>query len=640
MKIALIGPGIIDIPPKGWGAVETIIHEMQKGLLRRGHEVLIVNTKEKAGIISSVNQFAPDFVYCQYDEHIDIMDKIECKNKAITSHFGYLDQVWRFQKYKRNIHDKIIASGDVHILALSPSIARVYLSGGADRTRVHVLPNGVNVSCFRFSGEPRYHSKSICLGKIDSRKRQSLLQKLDADVDFVGNLCPATAVKSGFDTKARNYIGEWDKDTVYKDLTDYASLVLLSNGEAHPLVCIEGMSAGLGLVVSEWATANLDLTLPFITVVPERKMIDRDYIRSAIIENREISLTHRSEIAEYARTFDYDVMLNRLETVMLKIADEKNGLEIRTTSQTKKKVAIVATLIGKYYDHYFDDLANSIKDYFHNFDVKLFCFTDREPAETPTSDLVEFITVRNVGWPFNSLLRFQMLTSISEKLQLFDNVFAIDGDMVFNQEIEHSLLDQDLFAVLHPGFEYKTSHATFEVDVKSTAFVRKEARSHYVQGCFFGGKTEAFLYLCRTLRDAVQKDLFIGDIPVWHDESYLNWFFSQHEYCAVSSAYAYPEGTKALQKPYLTHRKKEHSSIRNVKFYGPDAEALLSGQGEVDDTEMYRTLYLRTHEKTQRLESEIIRRNAARFPVRRVLDKSRRFRKTVGAFIRTRIGTR
>jgi hypothetical protein len=69
MKIALIGPGLMSIPPKGWGGVEAILHEMQQGLTRRSHDVLVVDTREKPKIISLVNAFRPDFVYCQYDEH-------------------------------------------------------------------------------------------------------------------------------------------------------------------------------------------------------------------------------------------------------------------------------------------------------------------------------------------------------------------------------------------------------------------------------------------------------------------------------------------------------------------------------------------------------------------------------------------
>jgi hypothetical protein len=43
MKIALVGPGIISIPPPGWGAVEILIWDYYSELKKLGHEVDIIN---------------------------------------------------------------------------------------------------------------------------------------------------------------------------------------------------------------------------------------------------------------------------------------------------------------------------------------------------------------------------------------------------------------------------------------------------------------------------------------------------------------------------------------------------------------------------------------------------------------------
>ena len=45
MKIVLIGPGIMPIPPTGWGAVEILVWDTKIALEKLGHEVLIINTK-------------------------------------------------------------------------------------------------------------------------------------------------------------------------------------------------------------------------------------------------------------------------------------------------------------------------------------------------------------------------------------------------------------------------------------------------------------------------------------------------------------------------------------------------------------------------------------------------------------------
>ena len=44
MKISIVGPGFSAIPPKGWGAVESLIWDIRNALISLGHEVDIVNT--------------------------------------------------------------------------------------------------------------------------------------------------------------------------------------------------------------------------------------------------------------------------------------------------------------------------------------------------------------------------------------------------------------------------------------------------------------------------------------------------------------------------------------------------------------------------------------------------------------------
>ena len=52
MKIALVGPGIMTIPPSGWGGVEALIHNYRLELQKRGHEVFVVNTSNLEMIIA------------------------------------------------------------------------------------------------------------------------------------------------------------------------------------------------------------------------------------------------------------------------------------------------------------------------------------------------------------------------------------------------------------------------------------------------------------------------------------------------------------------------------------------------------------------------------------------------------------
>ena len=294
MKIVLIGPGIMPIPPTGWGAVEILVWDTKVALEKLGHEVLIINTKNGREIIDKINTFRPDFVHVHYDEFVPIVPFIQYPN-AITSHYGYLERPKMFGGYANVANEFMRVKPNV--FCLSEGIEKVY-NIMFNITNTFVTPNGVNLNEFNYVSDPDYPDRSIYLAKIDYRKRQHLFQSIDS-LWYAGNIAD-----DRFNTK-KNYLGEWSKDRLYNELTDYGNLVLLSDGEAHPLVCMEALASGLGVVVCEWGKANLDTTKEFITVIPEDKIEDISYVEEQIIKNREYSVAHRDEIREYGEQFDW-----------------------------------------------------------------------------------------------------------------------------------------------------------------------------------------------------------------------------------------------------------------------------------------------------------------------------------------------
>ena len=305
MKFCIVGPGAMEIPPMGWGAVEILIHDIRCQLESLGHEVVIVNTRDKQEIIKKVNESNSDFVHVHYDEHIDIVPFISCKNVAITSHYGYLDQFHRWEDGYKKVASQFLNS-DVNIFALSPSIANVYCRVGVDFSRLQVVYNGVREDLFSFEEDCLYKDRSLYLAKIDFRKRQHAFQEIDS-LYFAGNVAD-----SRFDTSSDRYLGEWTKDHLYENLTKYANLALLSDGEAHPLVCLEALAAGLGIVISEFSTANLDLSLPFIDVIPESRINDLDYISRTLEANRKVSTQMREKIREYSMKFSWKTVVENV----------------------------------------------------------------------------------------------------------------------------------------------------------------------------------------------------------------------------------------------------------------------------------------------------------------------------------------
>ncbi len=292
-KIAIIGPGFSPIPPTGWGAVESLVWDYYTTLTSDKHTVKIINTSNPNEIIKQTNDFDPEIVHIQYDDWAELANHFKCKNIIATSHFAYLEQTNKHGGYSRIFN--MFFNPNLKIFCLSNGIMETYKKFGKDENSMRVVPNGVRSDLFKYIETPE--DKSIYLAKIDYRKGQYKYHDIE-NLYFAGNIADDRYNKN-------NYLGEWTKRTLYNKLGEYSNLVLLSDGEAHPLVCMEGLSAGLGLVISEYAAANLDCEKEYIDVIPHNKLNDVNYISEIIVKNRKTSRLMRKEIIEYSKSFDW-----------------------------------------------------------------------------------------------------------------------------------------------------------------------------------------------------------------------------------------------------------------------------------------------------------------------------------------------
>ena len=302
MRISIIGPAL-PIPPKGWGAVESLIWDMKLSLNKLGHEVQIINVADPYQIINMINEFRPDFVHINYDDWVVLYPYIQYPC-AVTTHFAYIERPDLMGGYRQRVFDQF-AVIKPNVFGLSDGINGIYNTlADIPKSKLYLNPNGVMMENFRFSENPEFSDRSIYLAKVDHRKRQFLFQGINS-LWYAGNIAD-----DRFD-QTKNYLGEWQKEVLYQNLTDYGNLVLLSDGEAHPLVCMEAFAAGLGVVVSEWSTANLDLDKEFISVIPESKIQDTSFVEEVIIKNRQYSVEHRQEILDYAKEFEWCTIIKK-----------------------------------------------------------------------------------------------------------------------------------------------------------------------------------------------------------------------------------------------------------------------------------------------------------------------------------------
>ena len=268
-----------------------------------GHDIQILNDSNPNKMLNQMHEFEPDFVHINYDDWVPLYPHIKYPC-ACTTHFAYLniDRRDMMGPYKERVFDMFSLIKPV-VFGLSDTVNRAYqYLAGIPQEKLFLNPNGVMLDNFRVTDDPKHSEASIYLAKIDHRKRQFLFQKIKS-LYYAGNIA-----EDRFD-QSKNYLGEWKKETLFENLTEYGNLVLLSDGEAHPLVVAEAFSAGLGVVLSEWATANLDLNRKFISVVPEDMIYNTKYIEHKITQNREYSIHNRQEILDYAKEFEWTRIL-------------------------------------------------------------------------------------------------------------------------------------------------------------------------------------------------------------------------------------------------------------------------------------------------------------------------------------------
>jgi histo-blood group ABO system transferase len=225
-----------------------------------------------------------------------------------------------------------------------------------------------------------------------------------------------------------------------------------------------------------------------------------------------------------------------------------------------ENVGLMVMATGKYIS-FVNPLIKSAKQYFcKNHNVTFFVFTDRE---YPPEDNVVVLYQPRLGWPYDTMMRFQVYASHKDILSQQDYLFACDADMLFVGEVGDEILSERT-ATLHPGFyETKRNFFSYDTNPNCKAYIAPHEGQYYFAGGFYGGSAEEVIKICETNANNIQTDLDNNLIAVWHDESHWNRYCIDHPPTLIlSPSYCYPEHLVLPFERKLLALFKNHSQWR------------------------------------------------------------------------------
>ena len=220
-------------------------------------------------------------------------------------------------------------------------------------------------------------------------------------------------------------------------------------------------------------------------------------------------------------------------------------------------VGLLIMATGRYVN-FVQPLIDSADKYFcKNHNVTYFVFTD---GKLKNADNVEVIYQARLGWPYDTMMRYNVYYNARDAFSEQDYLFALDADMLFVDFVGDEILS-DRVATLHPGFINK--RGSYETSIFSTACVFPNEGKYYFAGGFYGGSTKDFLNIALTNLTNINTDLSKGIIAVWHDESHWNRYCINHPPTLIlTPSYCYPESWDLNYPKKILALDKNHSEFQ------------------------------------------------------------------------------
>lgn len=227
------------------------------------------------------------------------------------------------------------------------------------------------------------------------------------------------------------------------------------------------------------------------------------------------------------------------------------------------RIAVLYICTGQYTIFWPEFYASCEEYFFLGHRKEYFVFTDGiiEPAQ---AENVHRIDQKRMGWPYDTLMRFNLFECRARELEGYDLIFFCNANVEFVRPVGEEILPLDhrsIITVQHPGYvDGDPQRFPFEQDPRSRAYIEPGQGKVYVCGGFNGGYATAYLQMIRSLNKNIQFDLQEGIIARWHDESHINRYIIEHSHHVLPVSYCYPQ--------YEALADVEMVRIRDKTYYG------------------------------------------------------------------------
>lgn len=254
--ITLVGSGMREIPPKGYGAVEKYVWNVYREMKKLNVSVEVLNRifiknpigeyifaiyalkKSRKSEIVHVNTSGVGFVF-----------SITGRRFIYTSHSRHLiDDKGLRGKYGRFVENYNIKHAE-KVIFLNPDIAQKYGKG-----KYTVIPNGVDIELFHPEYGNRTGKNILSLGEIARHKNfhitANALKDLDVNYTIIGPVKDRAYARE-LENLNVHLTGEIDENEIAKILSGGDVFLHPSESEALSMAVIEAMASGLPVIGSD-----------------------------------------------------------------------------------------------------------------------------------------------------------------------------------------------------------------------------------------------------------------------------------------------------------------------------------------------------------------------------------------------------